>query len=115
MIMIEPISTSNKLYIILKINKLLFIICFILIILLLSLLFILCKIILILILSIIKLIRRQHFNNQNNQNNEECSICLELINSNNMIITYCNHIFHDSCIKQMLYYNNKCPLCRRIL
>jgi hypothetical protein len=113
MIMIEPISPSNKLYIILKINKLLFIICLIsIILLLLSLLFILCKIILILILSIIKLIRRRYFNNQNN---EECSICLEPINSNNMIITYCNHTFHDSCIKQMLYYNNKCPLCRRIL
>jgi hypothetical protein len=27
----------------------------------------------------------------------------------------CGHIFHTKCIKQALRYNNKCPICRRVI
>jgi hypothetical protein len=107
-------SVSNKLYIILKLNRLLFLIClFSIMLIMTSLIYIVFKVILILILTLIKLIRRLYFKKVNN--NEECSICLEPMDKNTIVITYCNHTFHDDCIKKMLDYNNKCPLCRRIL
>jgi hypothetical protein len=112
MITAEP---SNKLYFILKLNRLLLLIClFSIMLIITSLIFIVFKALFILILTLMKLIRRLYFNKVNN-NNEECSICLEPMDKNTIVITYCNHTFHDDCIKKMLDYNNKCPLCRRIL
>jgi hypothetical protein len=99
-------SVSNKLYIILKLNRLLFLIClFSIMLIITSLIYIVFKVI---------FIKKLYFNKVNN-NNEECSICLEPMDKNTIVITYCNHTFHDDCIKKMLDYNNKCPLCRRIL
>jgi len=99
-------SVSNKLYIILKLNRLLFLIClFSIMLIITSLIYIVFKVI---------FIKKMDFNKVNN-NNEECSICLEPMDKNTIVITYCNHTFHDDCIKKMLDYNNKCPLCRRIL
>jgi|UniRef100_A0A6C0LFA7 hypothetical protein len=99
-------SVSNKLYIILKLNRLLFLIClFSIMLIITSLIYIVFKVI---------FIKKLDFNKVNN-NNEECSICLEPMDKNTIVITYCNHTFHDDCIKKMLDYNNKCPLCRRIL
>lgn len=47
----------------------------------------------------------------------ECSICLEMINSNkNGWITRCNHIFHKECLKQWFFktkWNDSCPMCRQ--
>lgn len=114
MIMAIESSASNKFYFIIRLNKLLFMICIISIILLLiSLLFILCRTIFRLILAIVKLITRKKIDNI--ESNEECPICLESITSSDITTTYCNHTFHYSCIQKMLSYNNKCPLCRRIL
>jgi len=99
-------SVSNKLYFILKLNRLLFLIClFSIMLIMTSLIYIVFKVI---------FIKKLDFNKVNN-NNEECSICLEPMDKNTIVITYCNHTFHDDCIKKMLDYNNKCPLCRRIL
>ena len=39
----------------------------------------------------------------------ECSICLELINKNNIILE-CNHNFHRDCLKHLKKWN--CPICR---
>lgn len=46
---------------------------------------------------------------------DECSICLEELYSN-LIILQCNHVFHDDCIQQLMDIENLnkfyCPLCR---
>ena len=45
----------------------------------------------------------------------ECSICYELIDTNNNQILKCNHVFHKECINKWLKKNNKCPICRKII
>jgi len=51
-----------------------------------------------------------------------CSICLEPFpEKNDIYITLCNHYFHNSCIKELVKYQNKhkkeskCPMCNEIL
>ena len=43
---------------------------------------------------------------------EQCSICLDNIDTKNKITTACGHTFHASCIFQNLRLRNTCPLCR---
>ena len=43
----------------------------------------------------------------------DCCICFDKINSNNIAITKCNHMFCKSCIVKNLKNSNKCPLCRQ--
>ena len=52
--------------------------------------------------------------NINFEHNDVCSICLDNIEKNNLIIKLkCNHIFHSSCIKEYLKnYNRNCPICK---
>lgn len=49
-------------------------------------------------------------------NTEQCSICMEKIQSINTCTLECCHKFHLSCIFQLyktnFEFNNKCPLCR---
>lgn len=49
----------------------------------------------------------------------KCTICLELIGNRATYTTYCNHIFHDSCIQTWKHYQPRarrtCPLCRKEL
>lgn len=49
----------------------------------------------------------------------QCAICLENCDlHNSCLIWWCEHIFHTSCISQLLSYNiqnnykSQCPLCR---
>jgi hypothetical protein len=44
-------------------------------------------------------------------NNNICSICLDIIESDN-IITNCGHIFHTDCLCKSLKISPKCPYCR---
>ena len=48
---------------------------------------------------------------------EECSICLENIESStNKVVTECGHSFHCSCIMKNVAYNGfGCPYCRNVL
>lgn len=47
---------------------------------------------------------------------EECSCCLNKINTNNnYTITNCGHKFHSTCIFAALKQKNSCPLCRKTL
>ena len=47
---------------------------------------------------------------------EECSCCLNKINTNNnYTITKCGHKFHSTCIFAALKQKNSCPLCRKTL
>ena len=47
----------------------------------------------------------------------ECPICISPINDNKLIITKCNHSFHNKCIQtwKINYNKDECPLCRNIL
>jgi hypothetical protein len=48
------------------------------------------------------------------QNNKVCPICLDSLNTikkSNIIITNCNHIFCNNCIKKL--NSNKCPMCNK--
>ncbi len=46
----------------------------------------------------------------------ECSICLESIESYDILVTLCKHEFHSSCLIEYITKNNintpKCPLCK---
>ncbi len=46
----------------------------------------------------------------------ECSICLENIESYDILVTLCKHEFHSSCLIEYITKNNintpKCPLCK---
>lgn len=46
----------------------------------------------------------------------KCAICHENYSCNDIITLGCDHSYHHSCIKNMLYcyMDDKCPLCRRI-
>lgn len=45
----------------------------------------------------------------------QCSICLELIDNNDIFVLSCMHCFHESCVILLVKYANfeiPCPLCR---
>jgi hypothetical protein len=64
-----------------------------------------------LIIKILSIISK----NNKNYFNDDCSICLEPLNSN-IFTTKCNHIFHNKCIEDLKNNNHyKCPLCRNNL
>ena len=44
----------------------------------------------------------------------ECSICME-INYNQVIITDCNHEFHEKCLFEWMKNSPTCPICRKQL
>lgn len=52
--------------------------------------------------------------NNEDLESEECSICLETLETNT-IITNCEHKFHATCIKQVIVTTNICPLCRSVI
>ena len=49
---------------------------------------------------------------------DTCSICLQALKNDEPIQTFsCNHTFHFTCIRDMVFHNNasmflECPLCR---
>lgn len=46
-------------------------------------------------------------------NDDKCSICLEQLESTNLVITKCGHCFHGSCIFKMVKTDKcYCPICR---
>jgi hypothetical protein len=47
---------------------------------------------------------------------EDCAICIEPI-IDDLYITRCNHIFHNTCIQRFLSYDHypRCPICRNVL
>jgi len=45
--------------------------------------------------------------------NDNCSVCLaQFKQGDELVITKCNHVFHESCLSQSLTVNSSCPLCR---
>ena len=45
----------------------------------------------------------------------ECSICLENIDINDLKILSCNHKFHADCINEWIKKKPICPYCRKFL
>lgn len=43
---------------------------------------------------------------------DNCPICKEGINKNDLFVTECNHKFHKSCFSEWKKNNDTCPLCR---
>ena len=43
---------------------------------------------------------------------EDCPICFECNTSDCFVCRTCENGFHSSCIKTMLQFSDKCPLCR---
>jgi len=44
---------------------------------------------------------------------EKCVICLnDLHNTNELLVTPCNHKFHSHCITEWLHKELTCPNCR---
>jgi|688.fasta_scaffold157776_3 hypothetical protein len=112
MIPYNQTQQPNMLILLLKLHRLLLIIIVgSIIILIVSLIIILYKI----IYNFIKVILSYRIKKHHDYKNDECCICLEPINSTNITTTYCNHTFHNDCIKNLYNYNNKCPLCRRTI
>lgn len=56
------------------------------------------------------------FEKRNNKYKEkqDCSICMEVINKKDLVITNCNHYFHQKCLVEC-FSVNKCPNCRNCL
>ena len=46
--------------------------------------------------------------------NIECSICLEIVEDNQITLN-CNHTYHSDCLTKWLFINKICPLCRQEL
>lgn len=46
-----------------------------------------------------------------------CPICQEKVESSStrVIVTCCGNIFHTSCLRTALKYDQRCPLCRKKL
>ena len=46
-----------------------------------------------------------------------CPICQEAVESSSarIIVTCCGNIFHTSCLRTALKYDQRCPLCRKKL
>lgn len=47
------------------------------------------------------------------KNSKECPICYDCIESNNYIVTKCNHTFCNDCLFNALSKNSCCPMCRQ--
>lgn len=46
--------------------------------------------------------------------NEKCFVCLEIFEKDDCVclLSPCNHVFHESCLKEMVQYNPICALCK---
>lgn len=51
----------------------------------------------------------------NERQEEECPICYNVLGTNNVAITRCNHTFCLSCYVKHTRNSNECPMCREIL
>lgn len=55
---------------------------------------------------------------EKSKNNEQCPICLEELEGDDVIRLRCMHLFHKDCFGQLLIHRNqdysfiKCPICR---
>ena len=43
---------------------------------------------------------------------EDCPICFECVSTNYFTCSTCENGFHDDCIKTLLKFSTRCPMCR---
>jgi len=48
---------------------------------------------------------------KNEKTKQECSICYEIIFSNEALATTCAHVFHTKCLNNWFKIKRTCPLC----
>ena len=54
--------------------------------------------------------------NLKKENNKDCSVCItDFEDEDDVSITTCGHIFHNSCIVEWGKYKQECPNCRKEL
>ena len=51
----------------------------------------------------------------NTISNEECCICMDNENTQQMTVLPCRHAFHIACIRRWLILKNTCPVCRVVV
>ena len=65
--------------------------------------------------NIIKIIHNNSLliNNENVKQDDECIICAEDLNTENVRLLNCFHLYHDKCLTQWLTYKLtiNCPIC----
>lgn len=48
-----------------------------------------------------------------NKNSDDCTICLcTTINTRNIVLPKCKHVFHEKCLRKWEYIEKSCPNCR---
>lgn len=43
---------------------------------------------------------------------DNCSICFETMKEKKVILTTCNHVYHENCLDDWINTSPTCPLCR---
>jgi hypothetical protein len=51
-------------------------------------------------------------NKSKSEINDDCPICLENIEKKEIVVTECNHCFHQKCLLKSLIERKTCPICR---
>ena len=54
----------------------------------------------------------KNYINEQNEGRERCAICLEDFEIEEVLVTPCNHIFHEECIIPWVKSHDQCPVCR---
>jgi Ring finger domain len=56
------------------------------------------------------------FDDKSKEIHKECPICIEDFTENltekNLVLTDCNHCYHEACLKEWISQHNTCPVCR---
>lgn len=60
------------------------------------------------------------FDDRSKEIHKECPICMEEFTENltenctekRLILTDCNHCYHEKCLKEWIFQHNNCPVCR---
>ena len=62
------------------------------------------------------LVETKIINNKLIEKNDTCIICQECFEEEQTImILQCDHFFHRDCLLMWFQYQNKCPLCKKIV
>ena len=51
-------------------------------------------------------------NEKEDEDLKRCAICLEDFEREEVVVTPCNHMFHEECIIPWVNGNDQCPVCR---
>ena len=55
------------------------------------------------------------FDDKSKEIHKECPICIEEFKENckkKLVLTDCNHCYHENCLREWISQHNNCPVCR---